>query len=250
MIKVDSSGDITFHLVLEIKSEFKTYSVKIDKNTVDNIAEADFDFTTLNYVDITKDIKKGKNKEPALFTCLFNHISDIPSEVIESAGISREMLKDSSEKDSEGKKRRKIALKLDKIIEEFKQFRYEKTVIKTIKYKAEVVKVKEDHAKSCNIVCKVLVEEVDRKVEERSHRLRYSKYRHLDLSNLKHICLESAELTSMPKWMNECTNLKKLELRSNKIKTIKKDELQPSLTFLSVYFNGLESIDISGLKDL
>ena len=101
-----------------------------------------------------------------------------------------------------------------------------------------------------NIVCKVLVEEVDRKEEDRSHRLRYNKYRHLDLSNLKHVSLESAELTSMPKWMNECTNLKKLELGSNKIKRIKKEELVPSITFLNVLYNGLESIDISGLKDL
>ena len=53
--------------------------------------------------------------------------------------MSREMLKDSAEKDSEGRKRRKIALKLDKLIEEFKKFRYEKNAIKTIKYKAEVI---------------------------------------------------------------------------------------------------------------
>ena len=47
--------------------------------------------------------------------------------------------------------------------------------------------------------------------------LKYNKYRHLDLSNLKQINVSRAALTHISKWIRECHNLKILDLSWNNI---------------------------------
>jgi hypothetical protein len=51
--------------------------------------------------------------------------------------------------------------------------------------------------------------------------LKYRKYKHLDLSNIKEITANEAGIAVLPKWIvKDCLNIKKLNLDENQIKTI------------------------------
>ena len=52
-------------------------------HNIDN-KQNEFDFTKVNYIDITKDIKKGVNSgtAPSLVTYFFENIDDIPDVVL------------------------------------------------------------------------------------------------------------------------------------------------------------------------
>jgi Leucine-rich repeat (LRR) protein len=56
--------------------------------------------------------------------------------------------------------------------------------------------------------------------EKEKEQLKYKKYRHLDLSNLKHIEVKSIKLSEIPKWLKECHSLQKLNLNNNRISEV------------------------------
>ena len=65
-----------------------------------------------------------EDKGPSFLTFLFESISDIPEEVLKAVRIKKQLLE-----------------KKEKLIEEFKQFRMEKVIIKSIKYKTDIIRV-------------------------------------------------------------------------------------------------------------
>jgi len=123
------------------------------------------------------------------------------------------------------------------VISEFKEFRQEKNVIKTIKYKAEIIKANKEEWGVIDGVCKVLVLGDSKK--ENGHPLKYTKYKHLDLSNLKKITANDVGITAIPRWLRYCKNLKILELEKNQIQNISKEELPTDLVHLNLLDNGL-----------
>jgi Leucine-rich repeat (LRR) protein len=96
--------------------------------------------------------------------------------------------------------------RISKLLEEFREYRLEKNTIKSIKYKVEIIKANQEEERVVGNVIRALVvrDEMEKKQNEQ---LKYKKYRHLDLSNLKCIELSSIRLTGIPKWLKECHGL-------------------------------------------
>ena len=81
--------------------------------------------------------------------------------------------------------------------------------------------------------------------------MKYKKYNHVDLSNIKQISGNNVELNKIPEWIPLCRNLKIILLEHNNLKgEIKKEQLPPNLTHIDFTGNQITSIDISGLNNL
>ena len=61
-----------------------------------NISDEKFEFSTLHYINITKQMKKGlaESKGPSILTFFYDDIDNIPEEVIEAAGIKKKSLEE------------------------------------------------------------------------------------------------------------------------------------------------------------
>jgi Leucine-rich repeat (LRR) protein len=126
------------------------------------------------------------------------------------------------------------------LLQEFREYRMEKSTIKSIKYKVEIIKAypsNREEWETVDKVCRALVLGDDKEKE----RLKYKKYRQLDLSNLKHIEVKAMGLKELPSWLRECHNLQTLELADNHISAVVgKEQLPIFLTSLSLRNNGLK----------
>lgn len=73
-------------MALYLPKELKTYSIKLSEYVLSTIDSANFNFSDLNYFNITKNIMKGlvEDKGPSFLTFLFESISDIPEEVLKA----------------------------------------------------------------------------------------------------------------------------------------------------------------------
>jgi Leucine-rich repeat (LRR) protein len=67
--------------------------------------------------------------------------------------------------------------------------------------------------------------------------LRYTKYKHLDISNLKEIKVNNENLQEIPCWVRDCRNLKKFTAAYNSIKAASKNQLPASLVELDLLSN-------------
>ena len=86
-------------------------------------------------------------------------------------------------------------------------------MVKTIKYKAEIIKCNKEEWKIIDKVCRLLA--LGEKGKEKGMVMKYKKHKHLDLSNIKQITANRVELDEIPKWVRECRNLKILEFEHN-----------------------------------
>jgi hypothetical protein len=161
---------VTVHLLVHLPKEFKTFVVRLDPLLQHVKKGESFDFQ--DYFDITKKIKKDSARPDYVSICsyLFDQPSQIPEKVLRLANIDSSLLAEGA----------------PKVLEEFKEYRLEKNTIKSIKYKAEIIKInqhEEEEWRAVNNVCKALV------VKDRDEpgKLKYKKYRHLDISNLKRL---------------------------------------------------------------
>jgi Leucine-rich repeat (LRR) protein len=188
---------VTVQLVVHLPKEFKTFAVRLHPQLLQQNASLDFQ----DYQDITKKIKKDSARPDCVSTCsyLFNKASDIPEAVLKFVKLDEEMLKRASE-----------------VLKEFREFRLEKNTIKSIKYKVEIIKANQEEERVVGKVIRALVVRDEKEQKE----LKYKKYRHLDLSNLKHIEVSSAQLSEIPRWLKECHNLQKLNLNNNRISEV------------------------------
>jgi hypothetical protein len=59
---VSSYGEVTLYLVMYLPKEFKTFVVKISPRVLQSIETADFDFSSLDYIDFTKKIRKDMSR--------------------------------------------------------------------------------------------------------------------------------------------------------------------------------------------
>ena len=88
---MNSSGQLSLHLLIYLEEELKTFSVKLTSEVLSTIDSDKFDFNTLEYVDMTKKIKKGisKSKGPSLLTYLFNNTIELPPDILKFVGVQR-----------------------------------------------------------------------------------------------------------------------------------------------------------------
>ena len=100
-------------------------------------------FSTLDYIEISKLIEEGVNrtKIPVMLSYLFEDLDSIPEVILLKMGLTKESLAN-----------------VENVISEFKDWRDEKNLIKTIKYKAEIIKCSKEEWKVMNKVCKELVQ--------------------------------------------------------------------------------------------
>jgi hypothetical protein len=94
---------------------------------------------------------------------------------------------------------------LSTVLKEFMAFREEKAVIKSIKYKAEIIKAGKNEWPVIDKVCTALVN-VEGQKSNGPH-LRYNKYKCLDMSALKELKASQVGLNALPKWLRECHSL-------------------------------------------
>jgi hypothetical protein len=55
-VSVDAFGEMALFMALHLPKEFKTFLVKMTPKLLETIGTGDFDFNSLDYVDITKTI--------------------------------------------------------------------------------------------------------------------------------------------------------------------------------------------------
>jgi hypothetical protein len=66
-----------------LKKEFRTFLVKIEPNLLASIASPLFDFTSLNYIDISKEVKQSlAHPKSVILGYLFDSFKDIPEQVL------------------------------------------------------------------------------------------------------------------------------------------------------------------------
>jgi hypothetical protein len=162
---------------------------------------------------------------------LFEDAASVPRSILKLLGLDENLL----------------AEKENMLLREFENYRQEKNIIETIKYKAEIIKANKEEWMVLEKAVRVLVLG---KEEKEGGGFRYKKHRHLDLSNIKKIIAKGVGLTEVPSWLRECHNLKVLKLERNKITAIQKEELPLCLTDLNLWENALKAVDISALSSL
>ncbi len=60
---LSNRGKLDLNISIFVPEEIKTFLVKVDQNTLEQLGTSSLDFSTLDYVDITKQIKQqSKNK--------------------------------------------------------------------------------------------------------------------------------------------------------------------------------------------
>jgi hypothetical protein len=70
ILVLSSRGKLELNVAIYVQEEVKTFLVKIDQNTLEQLATSSLDFSTLDYVDVTKQIKqqsKNKNSQQLMF---------------------------------------------------------------------------------------------------------------------------------------------------------------------------------------
>ena len=96
-------------------------------------------------------------------------------------------------------------------------------MVKTIRYKTDLLKVNEDGMVLLDRVCRALV------LKDESVKLKYKKYSKLDLSNVREIVATGINLLEVPLWIKECKRLTKLNLNNNQIGRVRGADLPVSL---------------------
>ena len=66
LLTLENSGKFMLYLTIYQSYEFKTFSIRIDSSTLEKVDSPEFDFSKMNYINITKDIQKklNENKGP------------------------------------------------------------------------------------------------------------------------------------------------------------------------------------------
>lgn len=121
---LSNQGKLVFNVSVFVKEELKTFVVRLDSQIIQQLDVNNLDFSTLDYFDISKSSQvnlKDQQKQQLMFI-----IKD-PAELTEELY----QLMDFKTKPS--------LEKLTEIADEFRKFRLEKALIKTIKFNIGIV---------------------------------------------------------------------------------------------------------------
>ena len=93
-------------------------------------------------------------------------------------------------------------------------------MIQTIKYKADIIKAEEEDWKVFELVCQALILEDN---AEEKNKLKYKKYSHLDLENLKSLIYTGKKWVKFPRSiLAKCPNLEYFNAVESNIKELKR----------------------------
>jgi Leucine-rich repeat (LRR) protein len=206
-----------------------TFSIKLNSKGLSNMVAIDFE--GLEYVDISKKIRKAVSfaKDPSTLVYLFDSLAEIPAEVLTKIDVNKEVLDGG----------------VERLVEEFREFRLEKSLIKTIKFKAEIINTYDyDQLRTFYKICNYFMQ-LDLTPDLREP-LRYNKYKTLDFSNISQLIIKEVGMTELPSWLKDLRNLRTLDLKNNELYAIGEGEWFPSsLRHLSLKRNRLISFDLS-----
>ena len=117
------------HIAIHISRGSKTLELKVDKSLIESINSSTVSFDNMEYTDVTDEVKRNsKNKGiPACLTYKFDELSEIPQEIFLKYQFKSLFID-----------------KLKKLISGFKNYALEKNLVKTIKYKTEILKLSQE----------------------------------------------------------------------------------------------------------
>jgi Leucine-rich repeat (LRR) protein len=102
----------------------------------------------------------------------------------------------------------------ERLVAEFREFRLEKIMIKTIKFKAEIINTYDsDQLRIFHKLCNHFMQTDD----DLRDPLRYCKYKTLDFSNIGELKIKEIGLKELPTWLKDLKNLKILDLKNNEL---------------------------------
>ena len=80
--------------MIYVPKEFKTFLIKLDTKLLDNLKPQKFDFSLLDYVDISSKVRKHSKNPlyPFLLGFSFNNLKEIPKEILDIIGVKEEWL--------------------------------------------------------------------------------------------------------------------------------------------------------------
>ena len=87
-------------------------------------------------------------------------------------------------------------------------------MVKTIRFKTDLIKVNKEEVVVLDRVMRALV------LKEEDVQLNYRKHSRLDLSNIRQVEATGGGLEAVPLWVKECRNLRNLKLEDNKIEEV------------------------------
>jgi hypothetical protein len=139
---LSSAGQLVLYLFTYQPKEFRTFLLKIDRKLLKSVSpSASFDSCSLDYVDISKLIKKGIDfLEPLpLIAYLFDSIDYLSEALLAYLNLDKDVI-------------RNVKMLSDK----FREFREQKNLIKSIKYKVEIIKANKNEGKTLDGICRTL----------------------------------------------------------------------------------------------
>ncbi len=88
---LSSRGKLDLNVVIYVQEEVKTFLVKIDQSTLEQLGSSSLDFSTLDYVDVTKQIRQpSKNKNSQQLMFILENVLELSEESFELMGIKRD----------------------------------------------------------------------------------------------------------------------------------------------------------------
>ena len=158
--------------------------LKIDAQILEQFESGQLNFSSLDYFDLTGEIHKSLKKPipPKALCYVFDRLDSIPDNILKVLNMDRDIIK------SKGLQ----------LLSQLKDYMKEANIIKTIKYKAEILKANEEDGVVLDKVCRVLVLGQGKKAvdkvfknlmfgaakDEEDLTLKYNKEKRLDLSNM------------------------------------------------------------------
>jgi hypothetical protein len=125
IITISERGILTLTVTVNIKQEFKTFLLRIDNQILQQIDRSSFDFETLDYFNITVHIFDSAGK----MAYLIYYLRDLGMlQQLEGVlGVSQTLFEE----------------KIGTVVTLFRSFKEEKIIVKTIKFKAEIININE-----------------------------------------------------------------------------------------------------------
>ncbi len=89
---LNNRGKLDFNVSIYVKDEIKTFLVRIDEQILQQLGTSSLDFSTLDYIDITKQIKQQfKNGKPQLLMFAIEDVSILAEETNHMMGLNKKI---------------------------------------------------------------------------------------------------------------------------------------------------------------
>ena len=76
LLYLSATGELALLLVIYMPKQFKTFTVKVDDKVLKEVKNPGFNFASLEYIDISKEVRDSKS--PTALTYIFEDPTMIP----------------------------------------------------------------------------------------------------------------------------------------------------------------------------